>query len=111
MTATQKSPKKKPTVQSIGVSSIDAGEIGTIGGTSYVHNWPRLCSVPKFQTYAFEQCKQPYDQIEKWIEQYAITVIHEHGEQFLYDSYMQWHNAQGHWKNEDAYGNILELEV
>ncbi|RKG33733.1 hypothetical protein [Acinetobacter tianfuensis] len=99
---------EKPPTQSIGVSSIEAGKMGEIGGASFVHNWRRLSEAPKFQTYAYEQCKQPYDQVEQWIEPFIINAIQAGSEQALFDSYVQWHDKQGYWKNEDPYGNIID---
>ncbi len=109
MPRTEKTATKPPT-QSIGVSSIEAGQMGEIGGASFVHDWRRLSTVPKFQTYAHEQCKQPYDQVDQWIEPFILDVINTSGEQFLYDSYVQWHDDKGYWKNEDPYGNLIKTE-
>lgn len=109
MPRTEKTATKPPT-QSIGVNSIAPEPMGEIGGASFVHDWRRLSTVPKFQTYAHEQCKQPYDQVDQWIEPFILDVINTSGEQFLYDSYVQWHDDKGYWKNEDPYGNLIKTE-
>ncbi|RKG50794.1 hypothetical protein D7V68_02495 [Acinetobacter cumulans] len=101
---------EKPPAQSIGVTSIDPEPMGEIGGASFIHDWRRFSMVPKFQTYAYEQCKQPYDQVEQWIEPFIIKAIQANGEQALYESYVQWHDEQGYWKNEDPYGNLIEAD-
>ena len=101
----------KPPAQSIGVNSIEPEPMGEIGGgVSFIHDWKRLSEVPKFQTFAYEQCKKPYDEVEKWIVPFILDVINASGEQFLYELYLKWHDDKGYWKNEDLYGNLIETE-
>ena len=99
---------EKPPTLTIGVEGIEAKPMGVIGNMEFKHDWQRLSQIPKFQTFAFEQCKKPYDVIEEWIVPFILDHINASGEQYLFDSYVEWHDQKGYWKNEDSYGNLIE---
>lgn len=100
----------KPPTQSVGVAGFKAdlyaSDIKKI-------DWHILIHLPKFQMYAVEVAGRQYGHVGNvmdWIKGYVQDRIQSYGERNFYDEYVKWHDAKGYWKNENVYGELVEVK-
>ena len=101
---------QKPPTQSVGVAGFKAdlyaSDIKKI-------DWHILIHLPKFQMYAVEVAGIKYGHVGnvmEWIMGYVQDRIQSYGERNFYDEYVKWHDAKGYWKNENVYGELVEVK-
>ncbi len=100
----------KPPAQAVGVAGFKAdlyaSDIKKI-------DWHILIHLPKFQMYAVQMTGGSYgncDNVMEWIMGYVQDRIQSYGERNFYDEYVKWHDAKGYWKNENVYGELVEVK-
>lgn len=100
----------KPPTQSVGVAGFKAdlyaSDIKKI-------DWHILIHLPKFQMYAVQMTAGSYGHcgnVMEWIMGYVQDRIQSYGERNFYDEYVKWHDAKGYWKNENVYGELVEVK-
>ncbi|MFN3904912.1 MAG: hypothetical protein ACK4KY_02070 [Acinetobacter junii] len=100
----------KPPTQAVGVAGFKAdlyaSDIKKI-------DWHILIHLPKFQMYAVQMTGGSYgncDNVMEWIMGYVQDRIQSYGERNFYDEYVKWHDAKGYWKNENVYGELVEVK-
>ena len=100
----------KPPTQSVGVAGFKAdlyaSDIKKI-------DWHILIHLPKFQMYAVQMTGGSYgncDNVMEWVMGYVQDRIQSYGERNFYDEYVKWHDAKGYWKNENVYGELVEVK-
>lgn len=100
----------KPPTQAVGVAGFKAdlyaSDIKKI-------DWHILIHLPKFQMYAVQMTGGSYGNcgnVMEWIMGYVQDRIQSHGERNFYDEYANWHDAKGYWKNENVYGELVEVK-
>lgn len=100
----------KPPTQAVGVAGFKAdlyaSDIKKI-------DWHILIHLPKFQMYAVEVAGIKYGHVGnvmEWIMGYVQDRIQSYGERNFYDEYVKWHDAKGYWKNENVYGELVEVK-
>ena len=101
---------QKPPTQSVGVAGFNAdlyaSDIKKI-------DWHLLIHLPKFQMYAVQMTGGRYGNcgnVMEWIMGYVQDRIQSYGERNFYDEYVKWHDAKGYWKNENVYGELVEVK-
>lgn len=100
----------KPPAQAVGVAGFKAdlyaSDIKKI-------DWHILIHLPKFQMYAVQMTGGSYgncDNVMEWVMGYVQDRIQSYGERNFYDEYVKWHDAKGYWKNENVYGELVEVK-
>lgn len=100
----------KPPAQAVGVAGFKAdlyaSDIKKI-------DWHILIHLPKFQMYAVQMTGGSYGNcgnVMEWIMGYVQDRIQSYGERNFYDEYVKWHDAKGYWKNENVYGELVEVK-
>lgn len=100
----------KPPTQSVGVEGFKADLYASDNKSI---EWHVLIHLPKFQMYAVEVAGQKYGHVGnvmEWIMGYVQDRIQSYGERNFYDEYVKWHDAKGYWKNENVYGELVEVK-
>ena len=100
----------KPPTQAVGVAGFKAdlyaSDIKKI-------DWHILIHLPKFQMYAVQMTAGSYGHcgnVMEWLMGYVQDRIRSYGEQNFFDEYVKWHDEKGYWKNENVYGELVEVK-
>lgn len=94
----------KPPTQKVDVSGFKADLYG-----NKEIRWNVLIQLPKFQMFIIERSKKSYETVMDWIVDYIKSQIQD-DESIFFDEYVNWHDQKGYWKNENVYGELVEVK-
>lgn len=94
----------KPPTQKVDVSGFKADLYG-----NKEIRWNVLIQLPKFQMFIIERSKKSYETVMDWIVDYIKSQIRD-DESIFFDEYVNWHDQKGYWKNENVYGELVEVK-
>lgn len=95
---------QKPPTQGVGVQGFKADQYAS---DEVKIDWAILIHVPKYQMFVVEKSSLSHENIMEWVDGYTKDCIRGNGDQDFYNSYVQWHDQKGYWKNEDPYGVLI----
>lgn len=98
-------PTTKPPPQIAGVQGIDAIPVTMYEppNNTFV-DWIKVVSLPPFQMFAAERMRNTSG---KDAQEHAADYVRAHGAGAdVFQSYCQWHQSKGYWKNETPMGEL-----